>query len=261
MRCALLLLVLTACGSDSSTQASEATTPPLEPPSETVPSCTGDVREVSFSTADGETLAADHHVAAEPGRGAIVLFHMIPPGNDRTGYPKRVREVLSDLGVTVLNVDRRGAGASSGDPESAYTGAGARLDMEAAVRYLLDEDAGCTVSPDKLLLVGASNGTTSVHDYTAEHDTALPDPAAVVWMSPGTYTETQVPVTGSETEATPVLWLYPTNEAYSGDFIGGSSSWEFVERGSVHGTQMFDGGQLEADTVADLVSWVERWIL
>ncbi|MFT4621389.1 MAG: alpha/beta superfamily hydrolase [Myxococcota bacterium] len=263
MRNWVMVLGLWGCagGSDS---IGEGTTPPSGTSGGAAgggPGCTADVSKVTFATEDGETLAADHHVAATPGSGAVILFHMIPPSNDRSGYPKRVRDALADLGVSVLNVDRRGAGRSTGDPAAAYTGEGGRLDMEAAVRYLLDPDAGCSVDPSRLLLVGASNGSTSVHDYTAAHAGDLPDPRALVWMSPGTYTEAQVAVSGSATEQTPLLWLYPTNEPYSDAFVGQAADWEFTQRGAVHGTQMFDGSALEDDTVADVAAWTERWLL
>jgi hypothetical protein len=263
MRVWMMVAGLVACGAadDTDGELSETTqTGSTSAPSGQVEACSGEVLSVRFDTEDGETLAADHHVPAESGLGAVILFHMIPPSNDRKGYPKRVREALAELGLTVLNVDRRGAGGSTGDPVAAYEGEGARLDMEAAVRYLLTSEAGCEIDRSKLLLVGASNGSTAVHDYTAAHSADLPDPAATAWLSPGDYTEEQIAIAGSVTEAVPVLWLYPTNEPYSGAFVGGAADWEFIERGEVHGTRMFDGGALEDDTVADLVGWAERWV-
>ena len=263
MRVGLMVAALVACGGAEDTDGELSETPAsgsTTAPSAQVEACSGEILSVRFDTEDGETLAADHHVSAEPDLGAVILFHMIPPSNDRKGYPKRVREALAELGLTVLNVDRRGAGGSTGDPVAAYEGEGARLDMEAAVRYLLSPESGCPVAESKLLLVGASNGTTAVHDYTAAHGADLPDPAATAWLSPGDYTEEQNAITGSATERTPVLWLYPTNEPYSGAFVGGAVDWEFVERGEVHGTRMFDGGDLEDDTVAELVGWAERWV-
>ena len=50
---------------------------------------------VAFQTADGLTLRADYRTASVAGRPAVVLVHMIPPGNDRSGYPERVRAALA----------------------------------------------------------------------------------------------------------------------------------------------------------------------
>jgi hypothetical protein len=116
----------------------------------------------------------------------------------------------------------------------------------------------CAIDRDDVVLVGASNGTTSVLDYTVAHDASLPTPKALVWMSPGTYTENQHAVADHQAllEGLPLLWLYPTNEPWSQDFAPGGGTWEFIERGEVHGTQMFDGGALETDTLADLIRFV-----
>lgn len=216
--------------------------------------CGAEERVVSFVTEDGVRLSADYRPAPAAGAGAVVLFHMIPPGNDRSGYPKRVRDALAGTGVAVLNVDRRGAGASEGVAEEAYKGPGGLRDVEAAVHFLLA--SGCTPASGRILLVGASNGTTSVHDYVVGHAADLPDPSALVWMSPGTYTENQSKV-GENDRALPVLWLFPTTEPWSkGLQTGAPSGWTFVERGAQHGTRMFDGGDLERDTLADLVGFV-----
>ena len=214
--------------------------------------CDADEAVVELVTEDDVTLAADYQPAATQNRGAVVLLHMIPPSNDRTGYPARVRDAIQALDLSVLNVDRRGAGDSGGSAIDAYEGDGGRLDVEAAVRFLLDDAVPCAVDSEAIALVGASNGTTSVMDYTAEHAADLPDPASLTWMSPGSYTENQNAISDHRgtLEALPMLWLFPTTEPYSNGFIDDrGDDWEFVERGDQHGTRMFDGGDLEDRTL------------
>ncbi|MCO4768582.1 MAG: hypothetical protein KDA24_01035 [Deltaproteobacteria bacterium] len=224
--------------------------------------CGADEEVVSFTTSDGVDLEADWRPASEPGRGVLVLFHMIPPQNDRTGYPERVRDAFAEEDVAILNVDRRGAGGSGGDAEDAYFGDGGRLDVEAAVSFALDSERGCDVNPDALVLVGASNGTTSVYDYVVEGDDDLPFPAAVIFMSPGQYTEAQNPLEPNQDDrqwslSFPILWLYPTNEPYSNAFVPDApGAWSFVERGQQHGTSMFSGANLEDLTVTDMRAWI-----
>jgi len=250
-----LVLVLGACaGCDVRPGAGSDPTP-----SDIV--CGSPETVISLETADGETLEADWWPAASADRGAIVLLHMIPPNNDRSGYPLSVREALHALDVSVLNVDRRGAGGSTGTPAEAYEGAGGRLDVEAAVRFLLAPERNCPVDSARLGLVGASNGTTSVYDYAVARSTGLPRPAAVAFLSPGAYTTNQheFPTDASNRAVDlsyPFLWLYPTTEPWSEAYVDGApKSWRFVERGQRHGTQMFDGGALEENTVADLTAW------
>ncbi len=215
---------------------------------------------VTFETSDGETLEADWFPAESDGAGVVVLLHMIPPSNDRTGYPPRVREALHELGVNVLNVDRRGAGGSTGDAEAAYEGPGGQLDVEAAATYAFEQGA----DPDRMVLVGASNGTTSVFDYVVGRDgSVFPTPAAVVLMSPGTYTENQHAFPTEQADwlwnlSWPWLWLYPTDEPYSEAFVPDApGAWRFVQDGTEHGTNMFDGGDLEESTLSEITAWVE----
>lgn len=252
MRLAMLAtfpILLTACPSA-----------PADP--STLP-CESDEVVVELSTSDGLLLAADYQPAATQSRGAVVLLHMIPPSNDRTSYPPEVRAAIVEGDLSVLNVDRRGAGASEGIAQEAYEGPGGLLDVEAAIRFLVNPALPCPVDPSAIAIVGASNGTTSVMDYAVGHDSSLPDPAAMVWMSPGTYTESQnrIPESRDVLDQRPLLWMYPSSEPYSTAFIDdGAPAWRFVERGDAHGTRMFDGGTLQEETTTELVEWFGRWI-
>ena len=92
---------------------------------------------------------------------------------------------------------------------------------------------------------------------------ALPAPAALVWMSPGSYTENQnrIPQNRDVLDQLPLMWMHPASEPYSTAFIDGAGpAWRFVERGTAHGTRMFDGGELQEATTTELLDWFGRWI-
>jgi len=245
---ALAALALTACP-----------TPEFADPEDI--ECGSEEVVVTFPAADGVDLVADYLPAEDPNAGAVVLFHMAPPSNDRSGFPPAVRATLGD-GFNVLNVDRRGAGDSGGNPGDATQGAMARWDMEAATGFLTRADRVCPVDSTHFVLVGASNGTTSVMDYVVDHAGELPHPSGLIWMSPGTYTEDNNRVLDNrETlDALPMLWLYPEDEPYSDQWTAGAPpDWTFHRDGTEHGTDMFDGGELQADTVERMGSFVQRW--
>lgn len=226
--------------------------------SDVSPTCDRTERVVSLETTDGVTLAADYRPGAAPDAPAIVLLHMIPPSWDRTSYPPRVRQALAATGAAVLNVDRRGAGASTGEPRDAYEGAGGRLDVEAAVRFLLADEA-CPVDAARLMVVGASNGTTSALDYAVGHDASLPTPARVAWLSPGTYTENQTTIEAHREalDALPLLIVRPDDEPWSERFDDATpAAWSIVTvPDGAHGTQNFDDGAREAVQLPALVDW------
>lgn len=222
----------------------------------TTPTGCGDATEVTFETTDGVDIVADFHPAPQANRGAVVLLHMIPPGNDRSTYPPRVRQAFADLGLNVLNIDRRGAGDSGGTARDAYTGETASLDAEAGVAFLLDDARACAVDGTKLMLIGASNGTTSVFDYTvSRQNTDLPAPAAMAWLSPGTYTESQNSLDDNPLAELPLLIVHPDNEPWATELTA-PVPWKIVEiENGQHGTQNFDNGAREAVQLTELVEW------
>jgi hypothetical protein len=225
-------------------------------------SCGDDEAVVHFDTEDGETLEADYWPADATGAPSVALFHMNPVDFDRSGYPQRVRQGIQELGVNVLNVDRRGAGGSTGSTDEATIGPGAAADVRAAVTYLTGPDSGCEGDPGRLNLVGASNGTTGVYDYLVTAETDFPFPATVVFMSPGGYTETNYPINSDPEDggwnlSFPILWIYPSNEDFSNAYVPDApGAWDFQQIGNEHGTNMFDGAALESDAVDLVTSWV-----
>ncbi len=194
---------------------------------------------VHFATEDGVRLEAAYFAANQSSRPAVVLLHMIPPSNNRGNYSRPVIDALTAGCVSVLNVDRRGAGGSEGNAREAYDGPLGVQDANAAVQFLLDQE----VPPDatRIAMVGASNGTTTLVDYAAQ---ATPPAAlrAAVFLSGGTYSENQVPLTPEHFGDAPVLFLYPTGEAaWNEDHATGApDSWTFEEvMPGAHGTRMF----------------------
>jgi len=228
--------------------------------------CGADEGVVTFDTEDGETLEADYRPGSSSSLGAVVLLHMIPPTHDRSGYPPRVRDEIAEQGVAVLNVDRRGSGGSTGSPEDAYVGEGGRLDVEAAVRFLTSDERDCPIDPTRLVLIGASNGTTSVYDYVVGNTLGLspdlPFPAAMIFLSPGLYTQNQNALEPNQADrgwslSFPILGVYPQDETYSEAFVPDApGAWDFLEVSSHHGTNMFDSSSVEEIVVPALTNWV-----
>jgi pimeloyl-ACP methyl ester carboxylesterase len=212
---------------------------------------------VDVSTSDDLILAADYHPAADAGLGALVLLHMIPPDNDRSGFNPTARLTLRDAGWSVLNLDRRGAGGSEGAANEAYQGTGGRLDVEAAVSFLTDPERVCAVDPGRIVVVGASNGTTSALDYAAAHYASLPAAAGQIWLSPGEYTENQHAVGDHIDALGPLLWLYPSTEPWADVFRSSpAAGWTFERIGAVHGTRMFDEEPLRSEALLAMTSWL-----
>lgn len=273
---ALTLVLATACRAESpdetpdpvasnnttSTENATANNVTTTTPAQTQGACEAEAQVVRFTTSDGVELVADFTPAKNQNRGAVLLFHMIPPSNDRTSYPLRVREALADLDLNVLNVDRRGAGESGGIAKDAYTGETASLDVEAAVSYMLSDEAPCQIDPENILLVGASNGTTSVFDYvSSRQDSSLPGPKAVIWLSPGSYTESQNKIRRSDITSCPVLIVHPDNEPWATQYNGEHEAWRIVEiEDGRHGTGNFDDGEREVVQLGEMVSWADKHV-
>lgn len=156
----------------------------------------------------------------------------------------------------MINLDRRGAGGSDGDAREAYTGPNGRLDVKAAWDHLLA--SGCGVQAAQTALVGASNGTTSVLDFTA--DPLLPTPGAVVFLTGGGYTENQTGIDDNRgaLETLPIDFVFATDErAWSAGFMQGApEAWRFDEYApGGHGTRMFD---VQPGSVAAVADWLDE---
>ena len=225
--------------------------------------CDRTQRVVEFETHDGVTLRADYIPGRARHGGAVILFHECPPFWDRTAYPQRVLDAFAEKGLAVLNVDRRGSGESEGVPRDAHVGAGARYDMQAAVSFLLDPERECQVNPFRLMLVGASNGTTATMDYTVGRARGYPPPAAVAWLSPGVYTENQNSLMANRAmlAGLPMVWVHPHYEPYA-TWHEPAPNWRVVRLiGGEHGTGNFDGGAFEAAQLGALLELADRTVV
>jgi pimeloyl-ACP methyl ester carboxylesterase len=209
-----------------------------------------EVERVELTTDDGVVLVGDYYGQTAP-TPAVLLLHMIPPNYDRGSWPNRFIELLRDSGFSVLALDRRGAGESGGDAVDAYTGELGVNDAFAAAAFFETQEA------TSISIIGASNGTTTTMDYAVEAEGAgWPAPRAIVWMSPGSYTESQHRL--AELEMADVLELYPTSEASWAERAAGKApqgeAWTLIEYdpGS-HGTDLFMSDRTVDD---DILAWL-----
>lgn len=257
-RAALLaLLVLAACR-----QAALRPPPPdlaTSPPDARPAPDTGDPlcrrvgrQTVRLTTDDGVTLEADLHRTAEIGGPVALLVHEIPPRYDRKRYPARFIDALLLRGVSVLNLDRRGAGGSGGVAREAYRGPKGWLDVKAARDFLASYP--CKLDAARLVCVGASNGTTSCLDYAARAELS-----ALVLLTGGRYTEAQHPL--STARALPALLVTSAAEAAWSRARAGKGappSWKLLEyRGpgrAGHGTGIFRARPESIEQVADFIA-------
>ena len=213
------------------------------------PVCAGDPRVVTFATADGVTLEADFVPSGQATGRSAVLLHMIPPSNDRTNYPGAFINALAGAGYTVLNVDRRGAGGSGGDATAAYEGPAGKEDALAAVAWLGQSE--CALDAGEVVLVGASNGTTTALDYTV---VAKSPPRALVFLSPGAYTENQNAVAEHSDllSGLPVFLGYPDSERRWPESVRavGGDNWVLRQYdGGSHGSRLFTSSPSVSDDI------------
>ncbi|MEN0061911.1 MAG: hypothetical protein AAGA48_07140 [Myxococcota bacterium] len=245
----IALFALAACSSSNPPLETAVPNPaPTTAPSPDPTPGPGDAEVVTLTTRDDVSLEADFYAADGTGGPAFVLLHMIPPGNDRGNWPASFISALSEEGWAVLALDRRGAGNSGGNATEAYTGPSGKYDVEAATLFLADRGYG------DVAIIGASNGTTSMIDYTVwagDNDRTVP--VALGFMTGGNYTESQTEM--STVPQLPSVFTFSTAErAWSEDQRDlDPGTWSFQEYdGGAHGTRMFDA---KPDVTADLVGF------
>jgi hypothetical protein len=237
--------------------------PDLAPPPDTHDPCRRIGRQtVTFTTDDGVALEADLYRAG-PKSPVALLLHMIPPHHDRKDYPTRFIDALILQGITVLNLDRRGAGGSKGAAREAYRGSKGWLDAKAAHDFL--RRYACPVDVGRLACVGASNGTTTCVDFAVHagrHEDVAP-PRAVVLLTGGGYTEAQHRFAEhrAQLEQLSLLFVYGTAEARWSlrHKKGAPRTWRFQEhkglsRAAGHGTRVFKSRPKSVDAVAGFIA-------
>ncbi|HEX6161779.1 MAG TPA: pyridoxine 5'-phosphate synthase [Vicinamibacterales bacterium] len=116
----------------------------------TAPSAEAGTR-VSFTSADGVTIAAEFYEASSRPAPAVVLVHMLSRSRgDWGGLPDRIR----DAGITALAIDLRGHGQSSGSAQDLQV---MIQDVRAAARWLASRP---NIRGDQIAIVGASLGAS-----------------------------------------------------------------------------------------------------
>ena len=246
----MLLLLIAACAPDPIDTADASPDVDTDDDSgDTDAAELPDVEVVTLTTADDVELVGDYYGNAD-GAEAMLLLNMIPPTYDRSTWPLAFIDDLRADGYAVLALDRRGAGESGGDAPDAYTGPKGAKDANAGVALLTERGA------ESVVLIGASNGTTTCLDYAVKGDG--PAPRAMIWMSPGAYTENNTALTNLELDS--LLLAYPKSEAAWSEAVqsevDGEGRWDYLEYNGVrHGTELFEGND---DVSGDLRDWLGK---
>lgn len=121
-------------------------------------------RDVSLATEDGETIAGWFVPAADEASAPVVLFFHGNAGN--MGDRLMSLETFHALGLSVLIIDYRGYGRSTGKP----TEKGTRLDALAAWEYVTGE---LGVPPERIIVFGRSLGGGVAVSLAVQHTPAL----------------------------------------------------------------------------------------
>jgi pimeloyl-ACP methyl ester carboxylesterase len=200
---------------------------------------------VTLTTRDDITLSGDHYPAAS-GSPGLVLLHMNPAaGNDRTNWPATFIDQLHAHDWHLLVIDRRGTGLSEGEAQDAFEGEKGRYDVEAAALYLQSSGAG------SLVIVAASNGTTSLLDYALwAPGEGLPQPVVAALLTGGSYTENQNSF--ADFPAIPSLFSYASDEAEwsNAQQEANPGPWVFQEYADgAHGTHLFEAAPSLGDDI------------
>ena len=212
----------------------------------------------TLTTEDGVELIADLYTTGTVGDPGVILLHMIPPSNTKDNYPATFIEPLVARGLQVINVNRRGAPGSGGVASDAYLGDNGKYDALAARDFLVGHP--CAVPSDAIGVIGASNGTTTALDFAvyAAERAEIDQPAAMVFLSGGSYTENQHTVAESlaQLSAVPVHFAFPSAEAaWNRDIEAlGVGAWSFVEYNpGDHGTRLLDAAPTSGPDAIDFL--------
>lgn len=210
-------------------------------------------RPVTLSSADGVTIAGEFYEGAARPSPAVLLVHMLTRNRSEWGsLPDRLR----DMGLTVLAIDLRGHGQSSGSAQDlpAMTG-----DVRAALQWLV---ARPNVRPDAMAVVGASLGATL--SLLAALD--VPQVRAIGLLSPSLdYRGLRTDVSLIKRLGSRSLWLASSAEdplalRTMKDFAAEPSGprEQHVSTVVAHGSVLLDR---DADVARALVDWLRRTLL
>jgi pimeloyl-ACP methyl ester carboxylesterase len=205
---------------------------------------------VTVTTRDSVDIVADYYASSSADRPLAVFVHMDPTGSsNRDNWPGEVLQPLVDADWAVMVLDRRGAGDSGGTAADAFETVAGAYDIEAVVLRVQDDGFGSFV------LIGASNGTTSVLDYSAlSADESWPAPDGFVMLSAVGSTTNNHAI--ADMPSVPAWFGFPASEADNNvpwqDANPGD--WSFMEYDpGAHGTRMFGDAP---DAAGELSAWV-----
>lgn len=120
-----------------------------------------DFEPVTLTTADDEQLDA-WFIPAYPARGTLLFFHGNAGNNSHRLDSLRI---FHELGLSVLILDYRGYGQSTGKP----TEKGTYRDADAAWQYLVEQRG---ISPERIILFGRSLGASIAADLATRQPAA-----------------------------------------------------------------------------------------
>ena len=210
---------------------------------------------VTVTTRDSVDIVADYYAASSADRPLAVFVHMDPRGDNQRGdWPGELLQPLVDADWAVMVPDRRGAGDSGGVAEDAFQTVAGAYDIEAVVLRAQEDGFGAFV------LIGASNGTTSVLDYSAlspaggAADETWPAPDAFAMLSAVGPTTNNHAI--SEMPLLPGWFGFPASEADDNApwQAADPGEWSFIEYDpGAHGTRMFGDAP---DAAGDLSAWI-----
>jgi alpha-beta hydrolase superfamily lysophospholipase len=212
--------------------------------------CTGGgvKEEVTLATEDGAKIAATYYPGGERG---VILLHML--GRNRGDYTAFAQE-LQKRGFSVIAIDLRGHGSSSGDWRS-FSASDFNtmvLDVKAAKEYLL----GMGVKPGRIGIVGASIGANIALRYAAE-DSEI---KTVVLLSPGLNYRGVVTDDAAARYSRSVLFAASEEDAYA--FSSAEQLYSLVKGEKVferlsnagHGTEMLSASP---ELRKKVIAWLE----
>lgn len=190
--------------------------------------------EVTFATADGETLEGTLFVGDDAGAGtAVVLGHMRGTGKE-TWF--ELAEQLAAAGYPALAYDSRGYGSSTGERDQQLD-----VDQAAAVDFLVDEGA------IQVVVMGASMNATASIVSAADLDLA----GVVSLSAPGQFMDLDASTSAAGIDEPALIVAAEDDSPYVdvAPALAADSGGELViYDGSSHGTRLFDdhGDELSA---------------
>lgn len=210
-------------------------------------------RPVTLSSADGVTIAGEYFETAARPAPAVLLVHMLSRNKSEWGsLPDRLR----DAGMTVLAIDLRGHGQSSGSAENLPA---MIQDVRAAAQWLVTRP---NVRGDVMAIVGASLGASLA--LLASGD--VPQVRAIALLSPSLdYRGLRTDVGLVKRLGARSIWMAASAEdplalRTMRDFAAEASGPREQHMSSVaaHGTVLLDR---DADVGRALVDWLRRSLL